>query len=223
VALLKNYIDVILHLDKYLNGIFQDYGLWIYFILFLIIFCETGLVVTPFLPGDSLLFAVGALAAGNGLKIEWLIPSLIVAAVTGDAVNYRIGYYFGPKIFRKEGGRLLNRAHLDRTRLFYEKYGGKTIIIARFVPIIRTFAPFVAGIGKMDYWSFTGYNVFGGILWIVSFLAGGYFFGQLPLIKENFTLVILGVIGVSLLPMIVEFLRVRYGSVILPKYKGAQK
>ncbi len=212
MALIKNYIDVMLHLDKHLNGIFQDYGLWIYFILFLIIFCETGLVVTPFLPGDSLLFAVGALAAGNGLKIEWLIPALIVAAVAGDAVNYRIGHYFGPKIFSKKSGRFLNRAHLDRTRHFYEKYGGKTIIIARFVPIIRTFAPFVAGIGRMDYWYFTGYNIFGGILWIVSFLAGGYFFGQLPLIKENFTLVILGVIGISLLPMLIEFLRVRYGA-----------
>lgn len=212
MALIKNYIDVILHLDEHLNGILQDYGLWIYFILFLIIFCETALVVAPFLPGDSLLFAVGALAAGNGLKIEWLILSLIVAAVAGDAVNYRIGYYFGPKIFRKESGRILNRAHLDRTRHFYEKYGGKTIVIARFVPIIRTFAPFVAGIGRMDYWYFTGYNVFGGILWIVSFLAGGYFFGQLLPIKENFTLVILAVIGISLLPMLIEFLRVRYRS-----------
>ncbi|MFQ5580750.1 MAG: DedA family protein [Nitrospiria bacterium] len=210
--LIKNYIDVILHLDKHLNGIFQDYGLWIYLILFLIIFCETALIVTPFLPGDSLLFAVGALAAGNGLKIEWLMPALIIAAISGDAVNYRIGSYFGPKIFNKDSGRFLNRAHLARTRLFYEKYGGKTIIIARFVPIIRTFAPFVAGIGRMDYWYFTGYNIIGGVLWIVSFLTGGYLFGQLPLIKANFTLVVLGVIGISLLPMLFEFLRVRYRS-----------
>ncbi|MFQ5779814.1 MAG: DedA family protein [Nitrospiria bacterium] len=212
MALVKDYLDLLIHLDEHLHGILQDYGLWTYFILFLVIFCETGLVVTPFLPGDSLLFAVGALAAGNALNIGWLIGALIVAAVAGDAVNYWIGYHVGPKIFYRDNVRILNRAHLDRTRRFYEKYGGKTIIIARFVPIIRTFAPFVAGIGRMRYWRFTGYNVSGGIIWIVIFLLGGYFFGQLPPVKENFTLAIFAIIGISLLPILIEFLRVRYRS-----------
>lgn len=199
-------IDFILHLDVHLNEIIAQYGILTYFILFLIIFAETGLVVTPFLPGDSLLFAAGALAAsGNVLNIGWLVPLLFVAAVLGDFTNYHIGFFFGSKIFFDDKARFLKKDYLDRTHRFFEKYGNKTIVLARFVPIVRTFAPFVAGIGKMGYFRFALYNITGGALWIVIFLLGGYFFGNVPVVKNNFTLVILAIIFISILPGLYEF------------------
>lgn len=207
MELIQQFIDLILHLDKHLNDIIQQYGMWTYSILFLIIFCETGLVVTPILPGDSLLFAAGTFAATGSLQVEWLLLLLSIAAVGGDTLNYWIGAYVGPKIFHKENVRFLNKEYLKRTHEFYEKYGGKTIIIARFMPIIRTFAPFVAGIGKMTYGKFISYNVIGGIVWIFSFTLGGYYFGNIPVVKKNFTLVILAIIFISVLPGIIEFLR----------------
>jgi membrane-associated protein len=212
MELVKNFIELFLHLDKHLNVIIQNYGVWTYLLLFLIIFCETGLVVTPLLPGDSLLFAAGTFAALGSLKVEWLYVLLSVAAIAGDTVNYWIGHYVGPKVFSKEDVRFLNRKYLDRTHEFYEKHGGKTIILARFIPIIRTFAPFVAGIGKMTYGRFISYNVFGGLAWIAIFLFGGYYFGNIPLVKRNFTLVILAIIFISVLPAVIEFLNQRYRS-----------
>ena len=209
MELLKYLIDFILHLDKHLVELVAQYGTWTYAILFLIIFCETGLVVTPFLPGDSLIFAVGALAAKEALNLYWVSGLMIVAAILGDTLNYWIGYKIGPKIFASDKSRWLNRQHLDRTHQFYEKYGGKTIIIARFMPIIRTFAPFVAGIGRMSYGRFIVYNIAGGILWIVLFIVAGYLFGNIPIVKRNFTLVIFGIIIVSVLPGVFEYLRAR--------------
>ncbi len=198
-----------MHLDKHLGGVIQTYGTWTYLILFLIIFCETGLVVTPVLPGDSLLFAAGAFAAIGALDAGMLFMLLSVAAVAGDTVNYAIGSFLGPKIFHREKVRFLNREYLDRTHRFYEKHGGKTIIIARFMPIIRTFAPFVAGIGSMTYTRFLSYNVVGGLIWIATFIFGGYYFGNIPLVKRNFTMVILAIIVLSVLPGIIEFFRQR--------------
>ena len=212
MELIKNFIELFLHLDKHLNVIIQNYGVWTYLLLFLVIFCETGLVVTPLLPGDSLLFAAGTFAALGSLKVEWLYILLSVAAIAGDTVNYWIGHYVGPKVFSKEDVRFLNKKYLDRTHEFYEKHGGKTIILARFIPIIRTFAPFVAGIGKMTYGRFFSYNVFGGLAWIAIFLFGGYFFGNIPLVRRNFTLVILAIIFISVLPAVIEFLNQRYRS-----------
>ena len=209
MELFKTLIDLFLHLDRHLTSVFEHYGLWAYLILFLIIFCETGLVVTPFLPGDSLLFAVGALAAASALNIGGLFILLSAAAILGDAVNYAVGHLVGPRVFHRKDSRFLRKEYLDRTHRFYETYGGKTIIFARFVPIIRTFAPFVAGIGRMSYWRFAGYNIIGGLVWIGSFLLGGYFFGNIPAVKENFTWVIFGIIVVSILPGIVEFIRAR--------------
>lgn len=202
-----SFIDIFLHLDKHLNGIIQNCGNWTYLILFLIIFCETGLVITPMLPGDSLLFAVGAFAAIGSLKITWLFVLLSLAAILGDTLNYWIGYFIGPKIFHKENVRFLKKEYLIRTHKFYEKYGGITIIIARFMPIIRTFAPFVAGIGTMSYWRFISYNIIGGISWIAVFTFGGYFFGNIPFVKRNFTLVIFTIIFISILPGIIGFLK----------------
>jgi membrane-associated protein len=202
-------IDLFLHLDKHLNVIIRDYGLWTYLILFVIIFCETGLVATPFLPGDSLLFAAGAFAANGVLNPLVLFSLLSIAAVLGDTVNYWIGNLVGPKIFHREEVRFFKKEYLIRTHEFYERYGGKTIIIARFIPIIRTFAPFVAGIGKMTYLHFISYNVIGGIAWITVFIFGGYHFGNLPMVKKNFTLVIMAIIFISILPAIIEFLRQR--------------
>jgi membrane-associated protein len=212
VEWIKYFIEFFMHLDEHLNVIIQNYGVWTYLLLFLVIFCETGLVVTPLLPGDSLLFAAGTFAALGSLKVEWLYILLSVAAVGGDTVNYWIGHYVGPKVFHKEDVPFLNKKYLDRTHEFYEKHGGKTIILARFIPIIRTFAPFVAGIGKMTYGRFISYNVFGGLAWIAVFLFGGYFFGNIPLVKRNFTLVILAIIFISLLPAVIEFLNQRYRS-----------
>jgi len=209
VELLKELLDIFLHLDTHLQTVIQHYGVWTYLILFFIIFCETGLVVTPILPGDSLLFAAGALAAGGALEVFWLFGLLSVAAVLGDAVNYAIGHFMGPKVFSRQDSRFLKKEYLDRTHQFYEKYGGKTIIIARFVPIVRTFAPFVAGVGSMTYWRFASYNVIGGILWIAVCLFAGYAFGNLPIVKENFTLVILAIIFVSILPGLIEWVRHR--------------
>ena len=210
---IKDVIDLFLHLDTHLQTVIQNYGTWTYVILFFIIFCETGLVVTPILPGDSLLFAAGAFAATGSLDLAWLLILLTVAAVLGDAVNYAIGHFMGPKVFSQPDSRFLKREYLDRTHQFYEKYGGKTIIIARFVPIVRTFAPFVAGVGSMTYAKFASYNVVGGLLWVGVCVLAGYAFGNIPVVQENFTLVILGIIFVSILPGIIEFLRQRQQTV----------
>lgn len=200
-------IDFILNIDEHLAVFLADYGMWIYGILFLIIFVETGLVVMPFLPGDSLLFAVGALAAFTGeLNPALLIALLFVAAVLGDTLNYHIGKYIGPKAFQKNY-RFINQDHLLATQAFFEKHGGKTIIFARFLPFIRTFAPFVAGAGSMNYRRFLSYNVIGGFLWIASFVLLGYFFGNQPVIKDNFTYVIFGIIGFSVLPIVIGFIK----------------
>ena len=206
---IKYLIDLFLHLDQHLGEIIRDYGVWTYLVLFIIVFCETGLVVTPFLPGDSLLFAAGAFAALGALNVFWLFIILTAAAIIGDTVNYWLGHYVGPRIFSKEDVRFLNKKHLQRTHEFYERYGGKTIIIARFIPIIRTFAPFVAGIGSMTYWRFIVYNVVGAIIWVAVCLFAGYLFGNLEIVKKNFSLVILAIIFVSIIPIIVEFIRHR--------------
>ena len=206
------FIDYFLHLDRHLSVVIQMYGVWTYALLFLIVFCETGLVVTPVLPGDSLLFAAGAFAATGALRVDSLFILLSIAAIGGDTVNYWIGHYVGPKVFQQEKIRFLKKEHLDRTHEFYERHGGKTIIIARFMPFIRTFAPFVAGIGSMTYLRFISYNVIGGIAWIGLFVFGGFFFGNIPTVKENFTLVILAIIFISILPGIIEFVRQRSKS-----------
>ena len=210
MELFTRFIDLFIHLGEHLNWVIQNYGVWTYLLLFLIIFCETGLVVTPILPGDSLLFATGTFAASGSLKVGWLFAILSVAAVAGDTVNYWIGYFVGPKVFHKEKVRFLNREYLDRTHRFYEKYGGKTIIIARFIPIVRTFAPFVAGIGKMTYRHFITYNISGGIAWIAAFVFGGFYFGNLLFVKKHFTLIIYLIIVISILPGVMEFLRQRH-------------
>jgi membrane-associated protein len=214
LELLKQGLDIFLHLDQHLNAWAEMFGPWLYVILFLVVFCETGLVVTPFLPGDSLLFAVGALCSIEGttlsLPVMWVV--LIVAAVLGDAVNYSIGAYLGPRVFASEHSRLLNREHLARTQLFYAKHGGKTIFLARFVPIIRTFAPFVAGIGKMSYAKFGMWNVSGAFAWVLSMTLSGYFFGQLPWVKQNFELVVLAIVAISLLPVVHEWWKARRGT-----------
>jgi membrane-associated protein len=208
---MQTAIDIFIHLDKHLNVWAEYLGIWLYLLLFLIIFCETGLIVTPFLPGDSLLFAVGALSALEGSPIDVVLVGILlcIAAILGDTVNYATGHYIGPRVFRSESSIFLNKNHLIRTNQFFEKHGGKTIIFARFMPIIRTFAPFVAGVGKMNYAKFALYNVVGGIVWVWSFLAAGYFFGNLPAVKHNFQFVILAIIGISLLPMLIEFWRSR--------------
>lgn len=212
MELIKNFVDIFMHLDRHLNIVIQHYGSWTYLLLFVIVFCETGLVVTPLLPGDSLLFAAGTFAGIGALNVHWVFMLLSIAAIAGDTVNYWIGWFIGPKIFHKENVRFLNKKYLDRTHQFYEKYGGKTIIIARFVPIIRTFAPFVAGIGKMTYWKFISYNVIGGIAWPAACVYAGYFFGNIPIVRRHFTLVILAIIFVSILPGIIEYLRHRSRS-----------
>ncbi len=206
--LLPRLIDLFLHLDHHLGQLISQYGTWTHLILFLIIFCETGLVVTPFLPGDSLLFAAGTFAALGALDLWLLVLLLIIAAIAGDTVNYWIGAYIGPRAFRGDI-RFLRKEYLDRTHAFYEKHGGKTIIMARFVPIIRTFAPFVAGVGAMSYPKFIVYNVVGAVLWVGLFVLGGYYFGTIPVVRENFTLVILVIIAISVLPIVIEALRAR--------------
>lgn len=201
-------IDLFLHLDQHLNVVIQNYGVWTYGLLFLVIFMETGFVVTPFLPGDSLLFAAGTFAGFGSLNVALLFVLLFVAAVLGDTVNYWIGHAIGPRVFEQDL-RFLKREHLERTQRFYEKHGGKTIVLARFVPIVRTFAPFVAGVGTMAYGRFLFYNVFGGFLWTALFIFGGYFFGGIPAVRNNFELVIIGIILISVLPMAIEFIRNR--------------
>jgi membrane-associated protein len=208
MELVKQLFNMILHVDQYLDTLNHDYGAWVYGIVFLIVFCETGLVVTPILPGDSLLFALGALAARpDGLSLSLLAGILITAAILGDSVNYWIGSLLGPRIFRGEKIRFLNPKHLARTHEFYERYGGKTIILARFVPIVRTFAPFVAGMGQMTYRKFMLFNVVGGVVWVLAFLLLGYKFANLSFVKDNFSKVILGIIIVSILPMVFELIR----------------
>ncbi|HEY9720983.1 MAG TPA: DedA family protein [Oscillatoriaceae cyanobacterium] len=207
--LLLRLVDLFLHLDKHFSQVIAHYGVWTYGLLFVILFCETGLVVTPFLPGDSLLFAAGAFAAKGDLHLGLLLPLLILAAVGGDNLNYLIGRSVGPRVFQGERNRFFNREHLLRTQAFYEKYGGRTLIIARFMPIVRTFAPFVAGIGRMPYGRFLAFSVTGGCAWIGAFCLGGYFFGNLPGVRHHFTLVILAVIVVSVLPGVIEAVRHR--------------
>ena len=208
--ILANFLDIFLHLDRHLEVLIAAYGLWTYLILFAIVFCETGLVVTPFLPGDSLLFAAGSFAALGALDPMVLWGSLILAGVLGDGLNYAIGYRLGPKVFYSSHQRLFKREHLLRTQAFYERHGGKTIVIARFMPIIRTFAPFVAGIGKMRYVRFAAYNVVGAVLWVTAFIWGGYLFGNLPAVRDNFTAVILAIVVISVLPGVVRVIQSRH-------------
>ena len=217
--LFQSALEYFLHLDKHLGELVQHYGGWTYTILFLIIFCETGLVVTPFLPGDSLLFAVGALAGTGALNVSALIFLLIAAAVLGDSVNYWIGSTFGTRMFR-EDARILKLDYLRRTEVFFERYGGKTIVIARFVPIVRTYAPFVAGAARMRYSSFLTYNVVGAVGWITLFLLGGYLFGGIPVVEENFTVVVIVVIVLSLLPPLIEYLKTRQERGRMHKIEG---
>jgi membrane-associated protein len=200
-------LDVFLHLDVHLGQVIKDYGTLTYLILFLVLFCETGLVVMPFLPGDSLLFAAGTFAALGALDLYLLLMLLYVAPILGDSTNYWIGRLIGPKIFSRDDVRFLNRRHLDRTHEFYEKHGGTTVIIARFMPIFRTFAPFVAGIGKMNYLRFLSFSVVGTLLWISCFVLAGYFFGNIPVVKRNFTLAIMAIIVISVIPGVIEFIR----------------
>lgn len=209
MELLTALVDIVLHLDVHLAALTAQYGTWIYAILFLIIFCETGLVVFPFLPGDSLLFVAGALAATGGMDIWTLCAVLLTAAVLGDNVNYWIGHHLGPKVFRWENSRLFNRKAFDKTHAYFESHGGKTIIIARFLPLLRTFAPFVAGVARMTYPRFVGLDFLGGFIWIFSLTWLGYGFGNLPEVKKNLSLVIIGIIAVSLLPVAIGWLRGR--------------
>jgi membrane-associated protein len=209
---MQELIDIFLHLDVHLAELVAQYGTWIYGFLFAIIFAETGLVVAPFLPGDSLLFAAGALAATGPLEVRWLFGLLVVAAILGDAVNYAAGRYVGPRVFRADDStsrlhRLLNRHHLERAHEFFERHGGMAVVLARFVPIVRTFVPFVAGAGAMRYTAFALYNVVGAILWVGICVGAGYAFGNVPVIKDNFSLVALGIVAVSMLPMIAEWVK----------------
>ncbi|MCW5594402.1 MAG: DedA family protein [Rhodocyclaceae bacterium] len=201
--------DIVVHLDKHLAGLLAQYGLWVYAILFLIIFSETGFVVTPFLPGDSLLFVAGALAGAGSMDMWLLNGTLIAAAVLGNSVNYSIGRYLGPKVFHWENSRFFNKAALMKTHVFYERHGGKTLILSRFIPILRTFAPFVAGIGAMTYLRFQAFNVSGALLWVMSLTVAGYLFGNLPMVKNNLSLVILAIIVISVLPAVIGYLRHR--------------
>jgi len=209
VIFLGPALDLVMHLDRHLDEVFRNYGTWTYLILSVIVFCETGLVVTPFLPGDSLLFAAGALAGRGALQLQWVLLSLGLATLAGDNTNYWIGRILGPRILRSERSRLLNRRHLDRTHAFFERYGGKTIILARFVPIVRTFTPFVAGIGSMSYPRFLSYSVAAAGLWLSVCALGGYFFGGLPFVRKHFSVVVLAIIFISVLPALVEIVKHR--------------
>lgn len=212
MEILQHFLDIILHLDRHLLDLCTAYGPWVYAILFLIIFCETGLVVTPFLPGDSLLFAVGSLAAIGALDLTLAMALLFAAAVLGDTVNYWIGDYIGPRVFDKQDSLFFKREYLVRTHRFYEKHGGKTIIIARFLPIIRTFAPFVAGIGSMTYRRFLAFNVVGAALWMGLLVPAGYFFGSMPFVKEHFSLVIIALVLIPGMPALVEVIRTQFSK-----------
>ena len=207
--LLTLIVDFILHVDVHLQELMNNYGLWVYGILFLIIFSETGLVVTPFLPGDSLLFAAGALTVGSAMDVNVLALLLIVAAVLGNITNYTIGHFFGAKLFNNPHSKIFRRDYLDKTHAFFDKHGGKTIIITRFLPIVRTFAPFVAGMGAMTYKRFMAFNLVGGVLWVCSFIYAGYLFGNMPIIRKNFTMLVMGIIVFSILPIIIETVRHR--------------
>jgi membrane-associated protein len=204
---LQNSIDIVLHLDTYLADIVGQYGILTYALLFIIIFAETGFVVTPFLPGDSLLFAAGAIASLGSLHIGWVIIILIAAAIVGDSVNYWIGHFLGQKIIDNPNIRFINQEHIDKTEQFFKKYGGKTIILARFVPIVRTFAPFVAGVGTMNYQKFILYNIIGGCVWVTSFTLLGFLFGNIPFVKENFHYAVFGIIFLSIIPIIYEYIQ----------------
>ena len=210
--LISGFVDLVLHLDQHLRELAQTYGTWVYAVLFLIVFLETGVVVTPFLPGDSLLFVAGTVAAAGELNVHTLVLLLVVAAIAGDSLNYSIGRYLGPRVFRFDDSRFFKRAHVDRTRAFFERHGGKSIIIARFIPIIRTYAPFVAGIGAMSYKRFLMFNVTGAVLWVTLLTYAGFFFGNLPLVRNNLTAVILGIIVLSVMPAIIEFWRAKRAS-----------
>lgn len=211
---MTQFLDIILHLDQHLLSWMALFGPWIYVIVFMIIFCETGLVITPFLPGDSLLFALGALSAigdGKGLDVWTLLISLTIAGILGDTCNYHIGKYLGPKVFENDS-RFFKKKYLDQTREFYLRWGSFTIVAARFAPIARTFAPFVAGIGSMEYKKFISFNVLGAIAWVFTFILAGHFFGNLPVVKRNFHIVIIGVIFVSILPMLVPWFKSKFGK-----------
>jgi len=207
MGLIAKFIDVLVHLDAHLLDIARDYGPGVYAVLFLIVFCETGLVVTPFLPGDSLLFIAGALAAGGVINVHLLVLVLILAAVVGDSLNFAIGRWIGPRVFRYEDSWFFKKAYVERTHQYFERYGGRTIIIARFVPVVRTYAPFVAGVGQMEYRRFLMFNVVGGVIWVALIAYAGYMFGTVPVVKENLTLVIFGIIVLSISPAIFEVLR----------------
>jgi len=209
MELLAQFFDIVLNLDQHLLWLVQNYGAWIYLILFLIIFCETGLVVTPFLPGDSLLFVAGTLAATSAIYVHGVFALLVLAAFSGDNTNYWIGRYVGPRVFKREKSLLFNPAHLESTQRFYDKHGGKTVVFARFLPIVRTFAPFVAGIGRMEYPKFLFYSFSGSVFWIGFFVFGGYYFGNIPVVKNNLTLFIMGIIVLSIMPGVVQYLRHR--------------
>ncbi|HYA21342.1 MAG TPA: DedA family protein [Burkholderiales bacterium] len=207
MEVLASIFDLLAHLDQHLLALLNAYGGWVYLILFLIIFCETGLVVTPFLPGDSLLFVTGALTATGALNVQGVATLLMAAAFSGDNTNYWIGRYLGPKVFHKEQSLFFNRAYLEKTRIFYEKHGGKTILIARFMPVIRTFAPFVAGIGRMHYPRFLLYSLGGSVFWISCFVFGGYYFGNVPVVQQNLTAFVVLIIVISILPGVIEYFR----------------
>ncbi|HEX5091997.1 MAG TPA: DedA family protein [Burkholderiales bacterium] len=209
MALVASLWDFAVHLDAHLAAFIAQHGAWVYALLFVIIFCETGLVVTPFLPGDSLLFVVGALAAAGGMDIGTVMALLVLAALCGDNTNYWIGRWAGPKVFRAQGSRWFDRRHLDRTHAFYERHGGKAIVIARFVPIVRTYVPFVAGIGRMPYARFLAYSVGGALLWVCALSLAGYWFGNIPAVKDNLAVVIVVIVAISVLPIALEFLKAR--------------
>ncbi|MCC6532914.1 MAG: DedA family protein [Burkholderiales bacterium] len=210
--LIAQFIDIVLHLDKHLVWVVQNYGAYVYVLLFAIIFCETGLVITPFLPGDSLLFVAGTLAATGHMDVHGLFAALCLASFLGDNTNYWVGRFVGPRVFRSSNSRLLNRAHLARTHAFYERHGGKTIVIARFMPIVRTFAPFVAGIGRMSYGHFLAYSAAGSVFWISFFVYGGYLFGNLPVIKQNLSWFIIAIVLISVMPGAIAWMRARLAT-----------
>ncbi len=209
MEIIKSFVDLFLHLDSHMAQMVAQYGQWIYAIVFAVVFCETGLVITPFLPGDSLLFVLGALAAQGSLELKFLIPILIVAAIAGDALNYQIGRRLASSVLENKKLPFIKKEYLDRTREYFEKYGTKTIIIARFIPIVRTFAPFMAGVGKMPYTTFTLFNVAGGIFWVLAGVFAGFFFGNLPFVSEHFSLVVLAIVAISLIPAVLEFMKHR--------------
>jgi membrane-associated protein len=212
LELVASFLDLVLHLDVHLAALIQQYGVWVYAILFAIIFAETGLVVTPFLPGDSLLFVAGALAAVGGINVHLIVLTLTLAAILGNTTNYAIGHWLGKTFFREKGSRWLNPEYLERTHAFYEKHGGMAVVISRFIPIIRTYVPFVAGLGAMTPARFTAYNVAGAVAWVASLTYAGYFFGNIPWVKENLTFIIVGIVAVSVLPVVVAAIRARRSS-----------